>query len=467
MSIRYSIFIAMFIALLIGFFPVLSPAEETPKHAKGVSLAAAPRPKMDSRTFDEVMRLLKEYYFEDVDEPKLFGGAAAEILLGAPPQCIEALGDSRGMKVDSADALKRFMRDISARRCMDQDRLRMSAVQFIISAMDPNTSFMDREMLKELKVGTSGKFGGVGMVVNPKEGDYVVVAAFEGSPAHKAGIRAGETIVELDGEPLHGKPLMDVLRKVRGPAGSVMTLTLLDKAKLKTRQVKVHRTNIEIPPVRFARLTSNFAYLRILNFQETAAKEAYNALVQLFEMYGDNLQGLVLDLRDNPGGLFDEAIRIANFFTHSGRITSVIGKNKKLNREFSANEQTPFPEVPLVILINKGTASASEILTGALQGLTNVWVMGEQSFGKASVQAVFPLKQGGALRVTTAHYYTADGRNIDGSGISPDVPIEEPAPEWIDSLKGRHILEDPWIQQAIETLSAVDVAEKPPFETLY
>jgi carboxyl-terminal processing protease len=410
--------------------------------------------------------MLREYYVDELNEKKLFSDAAITASLTLDPLRAERLPDLTNLGADPALGLKRILQDLCRNSEAGCDRMVIMTLGFLVSNLDPNTSLLTADMLKELEIGTSGKFGGIGMVVNPKDGKYVVTAAIAGSPAQKAGIKAGDVVLEIDGVDVTGLPLMDVLKKVRGPAGSLIHIKFLDPIAGKPKQIKLQRRIIKIPPVKSALLNGDIAYLRILNFQETAPKEVASALTALYRQTRGNLGGLILDLRDNPGGLFGEAIQVAGMLIPYGKITSIIGRNAKLNKEFKAEGQTNFPEIPIVVLINKGTASASEILTGALQGRPNVLVMGERSFGKASVQAVFPLKNGMAVRITTAHYYTADGRNIDGKGLEPDVSLPDPHGERGETLSLDQLDRDPWVRQALERLEQ-EPEERFSFPQLY
>jgi carboxyl-terminal processing protease len=418
--------------------------------------------------FRDAINLIMEYYVEKISAQDLFKMVADKLPFVVLPQCVEDVGKCSG----NADQC--FVSDINmmARRCnLDVNRLLCSALNISLQELDPNSCVMDAGLLKELEIGTSGKFGGVGMVVSAKGADYVVVAPFEGSPAYKAGIKAGDTILEIGGQPLHGLPLLEVLRKVRGPAGSIMSVMVRDNRSGSIRQIKLHRRMIRIPPVRYLLLERNIGYLRIVNFQKGTAAEVYKALGQASSSRSGKLAGLILDLRDDPGGLFDEAIQVANLFKSSGVITSVKGRQSRLNRDFTANGSSRLPRVPLAILINKGTASASEILVGALQGMPRTLVMGERSFGKASVQAVFRLTKGMAIRLTTAHYYTADGRDIDGKGLEPDVEIpgsdEDLSTGKIDLLSSEQLRSDTDIRAALAYLHSGAMPARSPFSSWY
>ncbi len=372
--------------------------------------------------FGDAVHLILEHYVKKIPAEDLFKMVMDKLALVVLPQCVEDIEPCSG---DIDECLATDINAMAARCNMDVNRLLSAVLNILLQELDPNSCVMDSGMLKELEIGTSGKFGGVGVVVSAKGADYVVVSPFEGSPAYKAGIKAGDTILDIDGQSIHGLPLLEVLRKVRGPAGSIMSVRVMDGKSGSVRQIRLQRRTIRIPPVRYLVLEPKIGYLRIVNFQKGTVSEVRKALGQVLRLGVQEPAGLILDLRDNPGGLFDEAIQVANLFKSSGVITSVRGRQGRLNRDFKANGESRLPQIPLVILINKGTASASEILVGALQGLPEVLVMGERSFGKASVQAVYPLNKGMAIRLTTAHYYTADGRDIDGKGLEPDVVIHD------------------------------------------
>jgi carboxyl-terminal processing protease len=418
--------------------------------------------------FVTAMHLIVEHYVEPISPEDLFKMVMDKLALVVLPQCVEDIDKCSG------DVDECFVTDINAMatRCnLDVNRLLGAVLNISLQELDPNSCMMDAGMLKELEIGTSGKFGGVGMVVSAKGADYVVVSPFGGSPAYRAGIKAGDTILAIDGQSLHGLPLLEVLRKVRGPAGSTMSVTVMDSKSGSVRQMKLQRRTIRVPPVRYLWLEPKIGYLRIVNFQKGTTGEVYKALSQVLGHGVGGSAGLILDLRDNPGGIFDEAIQVANLFKSSGVITSVRGRRSRLNRDFRANGDSRLPQIPLVILINKGTASASEILVGALQGLPKVLVMGERSFGKASVQAIFPLNKGMAIRLTTAHYYTADGRDIDGKGLEPDVVIhdsdENPTIGKIDLLNSEQLRSDSEITAALAYLHSGVTPTRSPFSSWY
>jgi carboxyl-terminal processing protease len=277
-------------------------------------------------------------------------------------------------------------------------------------------------------------------------------------------------VLAIDGEPIHGLPLIDVLSKVRGRAGSSIGLTVRLRGSDEARRVTLRRQAIRIAPVRHRILPGGIGYLRIVNFQNNTASEVARALRQMTGSVKGGLRGLVLDLRDNPGGLFDQGIQVAELFVASGPLTLVRGREAGLNREFTATRRGAYSKVPIAVLINRGTASAAEILAAAVRSRPDAVVIGEPSFGKASVQGVYPIRDDMAVRLTTAHYYTPDGRDIDGRGIEPDERVEEPAhlernprPRGPD-LEG--LQKDEAVTRALEYLQAAR-DDKSPFPTLF
>jgi carboxyl-terminal processing protease len=390
----------------------------------------------DENVLDRSIRLIQEYYYTDIDLDALYYAAAQRICFTSPP----VFGDRRPEQGDNSERLRRLLRDVSAEYGISLDLLELRAVDSMIKSLDHMSSVVGQEAFEEIRIGASGKFGGVGLVVNPKNGSYFVISAFEGSPAYNAGIKAGDQVLEIDGDSVEGLALNDVLQKVRGPVGSLIVLRVKTPGSGE-KIFRLKRQQINIPSIRSALLPNQLAYLRVTNFQQTSGKEAAAALTKLGNR---NVKGLIIDLRDNPGGLFSEAINLANLLAPPGKITMLRGRNPGLNRDFVSKGRVLLKK-PIAILINKGTASASEILAGSLQGKPNVIILGQPSYGKASVQAVFPLNNGIALRLTTAHYYTPDGKDIEAKGLKPDIFLDdETAPPGIVNLET-----DPWIKKAM------------------
>ncbi len=421
--------------------------------------------------FDHAIHLIRRNYVNEIPDTLLFDFPLKEMTMILSPHCVDEIPDITECYEERARCFAESIRSIAARSNNRQEVLIEMALKLILRQLDPNTGLLDEAMLKEIKISTSGKFGGVGLVVASREGNYVVVSPFEGSPAHKAGIKPGEIVLEIDGQSVQGLPLSEVLAKVRGSAGSIIAFTLKDPKSDKIRHIRLRRKEIVVPPVRYGVPAEGIGYLRLVNFQESTYADTQQALRLMIAQNGSPLKGLVLDLRDNPGGLFDQAIQVAELFVSSGVITSLRGRNQQFNREFRANSRTLVPNIPIVVLINNGTASASEILAGALKNKPGVVLMGKRSFGKASVQAVFPLGKGSALRLTTAHYYTADGEDIEGKGLEPGVKLETPDDNRIegtvDPLAAERLDTDRSLTRAIEYIRSSQRPNNRIFQSLF
>ncbi len=416
--------------------------------------------------WDKALALIRAHYVKDVSDREVYRESLQRLSFALLPQCTEDVPGPAECSEGTAGCFGRALESIAERCGIPLGSLESMALRLLLRDLDLNSGLLGDRLLEELKISTSGRFGGVGMVVAPKDGDYVVVAPIEGSPAQHKGIRAGDTILEIDGKPLHGLPLVEVLGLVRGPAGSHMVATVRTASSDEIRDVKLRRKIIRIPPVRFRRLQSGIGYLRIVNFQRDTREQVRKAMRALSGRGRGKLKGLILDLRDNPGGLFNEAIRVADLFLSSTVITSVKGRDPQFNRKFTAAPNGELTGLPTIVLINHGSASAAEILAGALQGQPNVLLMGRKSFGKASVQAIFPLNEHLALRLTSAHYFTADGQDIDGKGIEPDIPVQGAVsargPSIVSSDAGKPE-EDEEIKEALESLASGRPPRRSPF----
>lgn len=434
--------------------------------------AASPAQPSDTglELWDKALALIRAHYYKEVSDREVYQESLERLRFALMPQCTEDLPGPDECSEGTARCFARALESISGRCGIPSARVETMALRFLLRDLDLNSGLLDERLLEELKISTSGRFGGVGMVVAPKDGDYVVVAPLDGSDAKRRGIRAGDVILEIDGKPIHGLPLVEVLDLVRGPAGSHMTATVKSASSDEIRDVRLRRKIIRIPPVRFKRLPEGIGYVRIVNFQRNTREEVFKALRSLSRRGRGRLKGLILDLRDNPGGLFNEAIRVADLFLSSATITSVKGRDPRFSREFRAAPAGVCAGLPMIVLINQGSASASEILAGALQGRPNVLLMGRRSFGKASVQGIFPLNEHLALRLTAAHYYTADGRDIDGKGIEPDIRSRESV-----SMRGAATVsayagnpeEDEEIKGAFESLLSGRPPRRSPFLTWF
>ncbi len=407
------------------------------------------------RLFDEVMRLIQNHYVSSFPQKHVLLDTLEKMTFCLDPICVEKIPRFQDCSDKTETCFARTIQTIAKKCKLKEQQVTLMALDLILRNLDQYSSILDSKMINELKISAEGRFGGIGMVVSAKNGSYVVVSSIEGSPAHEASINSGDVILSIDGKSLQGLPLNEALGLVRGPAGSLIKIRIEDSKTGEIRDLELKRKTIEAAPVKFTILNHGIGYLRIINFQNTSRIEVEKALRSLNEISGGELTGLILDLRDNPGGLFTEAIRVAELFVKPGVITSLQGRDKKFSTTFSANKDGPFSRNRIVVLINKGSASASEVLTGALLGNPNVLVMGERSFGKASVQNIFPLPGSMALRLTTAHYFTSDGRNIEGRGLEPDITLTEH--QILDQDKTKRadisqILRDPEVNIAMNRL---------------
>jgi carboxyl-terminal processing protease len=324
----------------------------------------------------------------------------------------------------------------------DNRTLIYGAIKGMLDTLDPHSSFMSPEVYKEMQMETKGKFEGLGIVIEKREGILTVVSPIEDTPAFKAGIQSGDNIIKIDGESTEKMSLNEAAMKMRGPKGTKVTITITRKGLTKPKDITIVRDIIPLKSVRHEELEKGIGYIRITQFNEGTATDFEKALEKLGVLNGAPLKGLILDLRNNPGGLLDQAVKVADTFISSGVIVSIEGRNKEQRMKFSAHTDGTVVDYPLVVLVNGGSASGSEILAGALQDNGRALILGTQTFGKGSVQTIFPLKDGSGLKLTTARYYTPSGRSIQAMGIMPSITVpysEVPEPETKD--KSRHVME--------------------------
>jgi carboxyl-terminal processing protease len=300
------------------------------------------------------------------------------------------------------------------------------AIKGMLAALDPHSSYMDAKEFKEMSVQFRGEFGGLGMEVTMENGFVKVISPIDDTPASRAGMKPGDLILSIDKAPVTDMTLSEAVEHLRGVVGTDVTL-VIRREGLDPFELKLTRAEIKIDPVKFHLVGGDIGYLRISSFTERTNSGVEQAIKSLKEQAGDKLAGIVLDLRNDPGGLLDQAIMVANDFLSSGAIVSVKGRLPRDSRTFGAQPQHDLisNDMPIVVLINGGSASASEIVAGALQDHHRAILLGTRSFGKGSVQTVLPVPQsGGAIRLTTARYYTPSGRSIQAKGIDPDVVVE-------------------------------------------
>ena len=302
----------------------------------------------------------------------------------------------------------------------DPKELIYGAIKGMVRTLDPHSFFMSQEEYKELMIETKGSFSGVGIEITIRDNVLTVVSPIEGTPAFKAGIKAGDQIIMIGGKPTKDFFIMEAVRFIRGPKGSKIRLTIRRKGAEKPIDFLITRDVIPIKSVRSFFLPSDIGYVRISNFQSNTGQELFKTLEEMESK--KRLKGLILDLRNNPGGLLSQAVKVADEFLDSGLIVSIRGRDNKEEKSIAHRNGKP-RGYPLVVLINEGSASASEIVAGALQDNKRALLLGSTTFGKGSVQTLFPLSDGSGLRLTTAIYHTPSGRSIQASGIEPDIKV--------------------------------------------
>jgi carboxyl-terminal processing protease len=317
----------------------------------------------------------------------------------------------------------------------DDGKLIESAINGMLAGLDPHSSYMDAKSFRDMQVQTRGEFGGLGIEVTMEDGLIKVVAPIDETPAAKAGVMANDIITQLDGEPVQGLTLNQAVEKMRGPVNTKIKLTIMRKGQDKPVEVSITRDVIRVLSVRSRMEGDDVGYIRITQFNEQTTEGLKKAINDLSGQSGDKLKGYVVDLRNNPGGLLDQAISVSDTFLDKGEIVSTRGRNAEETQRFNAHAGDLSKNRPLIVLINGGSASASEIVAGALQDHRRATVIGTRSFGKGSVQTIIPLgASNGALRLTTARYFTPSGRSIQAKGISPDIEVLQDVP---DELKAR------------------------------
>jgi carboxyl-terminal processing protease len=307
---------------------------------------------------------------------------------------------------------------------VETKKLIQKAIQGMVHSLDPHSSFLPPEAFEELKVDTKGEFGGIGIVITVQKGILTVISPIEGTPAHKAGVMAGDKIIKVNGESTQDMALWQAVKKMRGPKGTAVEITVRREKASEPIEFKLVRDIIPIVSVKSLMLKPGYGYIRITNFQDNTTDELLEALNKMKS--GDmKLKGLVLDLRDNPGGLLDQAISVTDVFLDKGEIVSIKGRLDKHTKIYKAHPDKIKQSYPVVLLINGGSASASEIVAGALQDHKRALILGTTSFGKGSVQTVESLRDGYGLKFTIARYYTPNGKSIQAQGITPDVVVKQ------------------------------------------
>ena len=308
---------------------------------------------------------------------------------------------------------------------VDTKKLVYGAINGMLSSLDPHSSFMPPDSYKEMKIDTKGAFGGLGIEISIKDGVLTVISPIEDTPAFKAGIKSGDMILKIDDKFTKDLNINDAVKRMRGQKGTKVVLTIMREGFDKPKEFPIVRDVIQVKSVRFHLMAGGYGYVRIAQFQEKTDDDLSKALKSMKEENKGELNGLVLDLRNDPGGLLDQAVKVAEHFVPEGQmVVYTEGREKESKMQFLAKKGGKEANYPIIVVINGGSASASEIVAGALQDHKRAIVMGTQSFGKGSVQTIIPLSDDSGLRLTTARYYTPKGRSIQAKGITPDITVE-------------------------------------------
>ncbi|MBW1870345.1 MAG: S41 family peptidase, partial [Deltaproteobacteria bacterium] len=346
----------------------------------------------------------------------------------------------------------------------DSQKLIYGAIKGMVQSLDPHSSFMTKEEYKELMTETKGSFSGIGIEITIKDKILTVVSPIEGTPAYKAGMKAGDKIIKVEGESTQDMGIMEAVKKIRGPEGSKVNLTVVREGMAKPLEFSITRGVIPLKSVRHYVLSPGIGYVRISNFQSNTSNDL-SAALEILDKDG-MLKGLIIDLRNNPGGLLSQAIEVSEQFLDSGVIVSTKGRESSHNIKATAHKNKKDSEYPIIVLVNGGSASAAEIVAGALQDNKKAIILGTRTFGKGSVQSILPLSDGSGLRLTTARYYTPSGKSIQSSGITPDIEIPFVATEKKAEKKSPHFIreEDLKGHMQLEEGNAKKADEKKPKE---
>ena len=318
---------------------------------------------------------------------------------------------------------KEYVEEIDQAEAMD------SAINGLLHSLDPYSAYMNPEIFMESQTETKGEFGGLGIEVSMEAGVVKVISPIDDTPASRAGIKAGDYIVRINGEQVQGKTLMEAVNLMRGPVGSPIEITIRRKGLKKAKKIKIIREIIEIKSVVAKEISNKVGYLRLRAFNENSGDQLKKEILKIEK--NKKMVGYILDLRNNPGGLLSQAIQISDFFLNDGEIVSTKGRKTRENRKFFAKKGDQIKGKPLIVLINNGSASASEIVAGALQDQKRAVLLGETTYGKGSVQSIIPLRNKGAIRITVSKYYLPSGKSISEVGVVPDIKIEEEGEEFV------------------------------------
>ena len=343
---------------------------------------------------------------------------------------------------------------IDAEKTKDKDLI-YGAINGMLNTLDPHSSFLPPDMYKEMQIETQGKFGGVGIQISMVKDQLTVITPIDDTPAFKAGIKPLDRIVKINGESTRDMSLSDAVKKMRGPKGTNVTITIMRDSFKEPKDFVLERDIIKIKSIK-SKILDDIGYLRITQFQEDTSRELDNTLNDILK---SNIKGLVLDLRNNPGGLLNMASDVCDRFLKEGKLlVYTVDQSGKRDLEFISKKKPLCPNIPMAVLVNSGSASASEIVAGALQDWERAVVIGVKTFGKGSVQTVIPLSDGSALRLTTSRYYTPKGRSIQEKGIMPDIEVEEAEPS-PDKKEQRFFLREKDLENHLKNEAATEKSE--------
>lgn len=311
---------------------------------------------------------------------------------------------------------------------VDTKKLIYGAIKGMLRELDPHTNFMQPELFKDFKTETSGEFGGLGIEISLQNGILTIISPIEDTPAYEAGIKPGDKVIAVNGSSTKGLSLVEASQLMRGKRGSKVILKIVREGEEEPREITIVRGSVKIKSVKYTDMEDGYAYVKITAFNETTSSDLEKALENHMSK-NKKVEGLLIDLRRNPGGLLDQAIKTSDLFLKDGVIVSTIGRNKKEKEVSMATKKGKYTDFPLIVLVNEYSASASEIVSGALQDNKRALIVGEKTFGKGSVQSIVPLPDGSGLKMTVARYYTPRGISIQAEGIKPDIEIDDVDPE--------------------------------------
>jgi carboxyl-terminal processing protease len=321
------------------------------------------------------------------------------------------------------DVLDRIKQDYV--ESVEDRALLENAIRGMLNGLDPHSAYLDKDAFDDLQAGTSGEFGGLGIEVGLEDGFIKVIAPIDDTPAEKAGVKAGDLIIRLDNKPVKGLSLSEAVKMMRGKPNTKLILTIVRSGEDKPLDITITRDLIHVKSVKSRLLEPGYGYVRVTQFQANTARSLNQSLSNLKKQNDGPLQGLVIDLRNNPGGVLNAAVEVSDIFLKNGTVVYTEGRSRGAQQRFKATPGDSIEGAPLIVLVNGGSASASEIVAGALQDHGRAVIMGEQTFGKGSVQTILPMANGTAVKLTTARYYTPKGRSIQAAGIKPDIKLQQ------------------------------------------